>query len=108
LALVIMRIGVRPQFPWVEAGQGMVAVRVLVKWTGRGYRAYVLCGGGRVNLDEAIDALWRYPVLGSVIHGDDYIVELAIPPELAEGWGVVDCVKGVVKDPPREYPVIIK
>jgi hypothetical protein len=107
-----MRVGVRVQFPWVEAGGRMVAVRVLNRWTRRGYRTFIICRGGLREVrgriaNEVADALWSYPVLGSVINGDDYTVELAVPVEVAEKWGVLDCVK-TVRELPREYPVIVK
>jgi hypothetical protein len=106
-----MRVGVRVQFPWVETKQRMVAVRILNRWTSRGYRTFIVCRSGlrevKPDADETADALWRYPTLGGIINGDEYIVELAIPIELAEKWGVLDCVRAVRKLP-REYPVIIK
>jgi hypothetical protein len=107
-----MRVGVRVQFPWVEAGGRMVAVRVLNRWSRRGYRTFIMCRGGLREVrgwvaNEVVDALLSYPVLGSVINGDDYTVELAVPVEVAEEWGVLDCARAV-RELPREYPVIIK
>ena len=107
-----MRVGVRVQFPWVEVRQRMVAVRIMNRWSRRGYRTFIICSDGLREVrgrvaNEVSDALWSYPVLGSVINGDDYTVELAVPVEVAEEWGVLDCAKAV-REVPREYPVIVK
>jgi hypothetical protein len=72
---------------------------------GMGYTSIVHCGEERikVSLLEAGDWLWDYPILAGVKYRDRFMVDVAIPPEVAERLNIVNCIKDVITIPPREY-----
>jgi hypothetical protein len=74
---------------------------------GMGYISIVHCGGRQVTLNIATAKtgswLWKYPILAGAAYRDDFAVNIAIPPEIAEGVGIAECTRGIITIPPREY-----
>lgn len=100
----LMRVGVRQNFKWtLKTGLYMV-VRVEYLHNGT---TVVRCSDGRkitVNSIEATRLIWKYPITAGLAHRNGFILDLAIPPRIAEKWGVVDCIKDIITIPPRDYP----
>jgi hypothetical protein len=99
-----MRVGVRQNFKWVLKPGLYMVVRVEYLHNGK---AVVHCSDGKkitVNPVEATRLIWRYPITAGLVHRNGFILDLAIPPRIAEKWGVVDCIKDIITIPPREYP----
>jgi len=100
-----MRIEVRRNPNW-EPGVPLMVVRVEYRlMPGMGYVSIVHCGGRQVRLsiDKTGDWLWDYPILAGVKYRDRFMVDVAIPPEVAERFNIVNCIKDVITIPPREY-----
>ncbi|WP_066795188.1 hypothetical protein [Caldivirga sp. MU80] len=102
-----MRIEVRRNPNW-EPGVPLMVFKVEYKlMPGMGYISIVHCGKRQVTLtlDKAktVNWLWDYPILAGATYRDDFAVNIAIPPEAAEETGIVECTKGIILIPPKEY-----
>jgi hypothetical protein len=100
-----MRIEVRRNPNW-EPGVPLMVFKVEYRlMPGMGYVSIVHCGGRQVRLsiDKTGDWLWDYPILAGAAYRGGFAVNIAIPPEVAEGVGIAECTRGIITIPPREY-----
>jgi len=102
-----MRIEVRRNLNW-RPGVPLMVFKVEYRlMPGMGYVTVVHCGKGQVTLtlDKAKTGswLWDYPILSGATYRDDFVVNIAIPPEIAEEAGITECTKGIIVIPPKEY-----
>ena len=102
-----MRIEVRRNPNW-EPGVPLMVFKVEYRlMPGMGYTSIVHCGERQVTLNIATAKtggwLWKYPILAGAAYRDDFAVNIAIPPEIAEGVGIAECTRGIITIPPREY-----
>jgi hypothetical protein len=105
IGIAPMRIEVRRNPNW-EPGVPLMVFKVEYRlMPSMGYVSIVHCGGRQVRLsiDKTGDWLWDYPILAGVKYRDRFMVDVAIPPEVAERLNIVNCIKDVITIPPREY-----
>jgi len=102
-----MRFEVRRNLNW-EPGVPLMVFKVEYRlMPGMGYVTVVHCGKEQktLNIDAVGAGSWLqdYPILAGATYRDDFAVNIAIPPEVAEEAGIVECTKGIITIPPREY-----
>jgi len=100
----LMRVGVRQNFKWTLKPGLYMVVRVEYLHNST---AVVHCSDGRripVDFIEATDLAWKYPFTAGLVHRNGFMVDIALPPEIVEKWGVADCINDIITIPPRDYP----